>query len=283
MTGRTTIQSVDPRPFFIERGSTVRVRQRACKNSWNPALFVSVQARSRSGECRGGVASDAGGEVGEERALLEAAGDRGGEEAFDCAFALVWVLSHAHRDQRQLSDLVPPRLHRVDQHPRIEHMRARVAPPGPMLDDLVHPLRREQPAVSALVPGLAARARPKPGWREGGGAEGGSCDGGNDEFRDLRFSRRSSSATRASSRGFASTSSPTRNNNAIAASRSPSRIASASARSMPPNFGATQRVPAQGLNAYVSCCPARRGGPPVTSSSRVYPARESAPDTAGSR
>ncbi len=66
-----------------------------------------------------------------------------------------------------------------------------------------------------------------------GGADGGSWDGGSDEFRELRFSRRSSSPTRASSRWFASTSSPTRNNNAIAVSRSPSRIASASARSTP--------------------------------------------------
>jgi hypothetical protein len=53
---------------------------------------VSVQ-RAGSGECRDGVAADAGvedvGEVGEERALLEAAGDRGGEEPFDCAFALL--------------------------------------------------------------------------------------------------------------------------------------------------------------------------------------------------
>src|SRR6266508_4329447 len=74
--------------------------------------------------------------------------------------------------------------------------------------------------------------------------------GGRDELRELRLSRRSSSATRASSRRFASTSSPIRISSATAASRSPSRIASASARSIPPNFGATQRVPAQGLNAY---------------------------------
>jgi transposase len=84
-----------------------------------------------------------------------------------------------------------------------------------------------------------------------------SRDGGSDELRELRFRRRSSSATRASSRSFASTSrwfasasSSSRSSNPKALSRSPSRIASASARSTPPNFGATQRVPAQGLNAY---------------------------------
>src|SRR5205814_9212907 len=81
------------------------------------------------------------------------------------------------------------------------------------------------------------RFLPDPAPRGRGGADGGSCDGGSDEFRELRFKRRSSSATRASSRSFvstsrrfASTSSSSRNSNATAVSRSPSRIASASAR-----------------------------------------------------
>ena len=82
-----------------------------------------------------------------------------------------------------------------------------------------------------------------------GGADGGSCDGGSDELRELRFSRRSSSTTRASSRWFASTSSPTRTSNVTAVSRPPSRIASASARSTPQNS-----PPASGslprVNAY---------------------------------
>ena len=47
----------------------------------------------RSGERGDGVAADAGGEdvaeVGEEGASLQAAGDGGGEESFDGAFALV--------------------------------------------------------------------------------------------------------------------------------------------------------------------------------------------------
>ena len=83
-------------------------------------------------------------------------------------------------------------------------------------------------------PGWPPRLRPEPVRPGRGGAQGGSCDGESDELRELRFSRRSSSATRASNRRFASTSSPTRINNATAVSRSPSRIASASARSTPP-------------------------------------------------
>src|SRR6266545_767936 len=100
-----------------------------------------------------------------------------------------------------------------------------------MLDDLVHLLGRKQPPVPAFVPGLTStpptRALPARTRRRRGRILGGR------NFRELRFSRRSSSATRASSRWFASTSSPTRSNNATAFSRSPSRIASASARSTP--------------------------------------------------
>lgn len=114
--------------------------------------------------------------------------------------------------------------------------------------------RRYLPSCPCCPP----RLRPDPFPRGRGGADGGSCDGGNDESRELRFSRRSSSATRASrrsfaptSRWFASTSSSSRSSNPIAVSRSPSRIASASARSTPPNFGVTRRVPAHGLNAYL--------------------------------
>src|SRR5262249_15646108 len=87
--------------------------------------------------------------------------------------------------------------------------------------------RRYRPSCPYWPP----RFRPDSFPRGRGGAEGGSCDGGSDEFRELRFKRHSSSATRPSSRPFASTNSPTRNNKAIAVSRSPSRIASASARS----------------------------------------------------
>src|SRR5207244_4965824 len=99
-----------------------------------------------------------------------------------------------------------------------------------------------------------------PGRAARGGTDGGSCDGGSDELRERRLSRRSSSAPRASSRRFDSTSSPIRNNSATAVSRSPSRIASASARSIPPDFGATPRDPARDLNAYRFCF-----GPATTS------------------
>src|SRR5713226_8853539 len=53
---------------------------------------VSVQPGRRSGECGDWVAAGVGGEglgeVGEERLVAEPAGDRGGEESFDGAFAV---------------------------------------------------------------------------------------------------------------------------------------------------------------------------------------------------
>ena len=67
------------------------------------------------------------------------------------------MLAHAHRDRRQLCDLVAPRLHRINKLLLSEHVRAGVAALGPVLHDLVNLPRREQPPVLALVPGLAAR------------------------------------------------------------------------------------------------------------------------------
>jgi len=51
------------------------------------------------------------------------------------------VLADPHRDRRQLRDLVPPRLCRVDALQHTEQARARAAPLRPMLDDLVDPHR----------------------------------------------------------------------------------------------------------------------------------------------
>src|SRR6266511_2968371 len=178
---------------------------------------------------------------------------RGHSRARRAAHPVQPMLAHPDRDRRQLGDLTPGRPGRVDTIRLGELVRTRPAPVGPMLDDLVDLFGREQPPVPTLVSVL-----PAPSPRGRGGADGGSCDGGNDEFRELRFSRRSSSATRASrrsfastSRWFASTSSSSRSSKPTAVSRSPSRIASASARSIPANFAATQRVPAQRLNAYL--------------------------------
>ena len=67
------------------------------------------------------------------------------------------MLAHAHRDRRQLRDLVAPRLDRINKLLLSENVRAGVAALGPVLHDLVDLLRREQPPVLALVPGLAAR------------------------------------------------------------------------------------------------------------------------------
>jgi hypothetical protein len=66
------------------------------------------------------------------------------------------VLGHAHRDQRQLRDLVPPRLRHLNQLRRPEHMRAREAPLRPILDDLVDLIGRKQPPVPTLMAGLTA-------------------------------------------------------------------------------------------------------------------------------
>src|SRR5439155_21511511 len=83
------------------------------------------------------------------------------------------MLGHRDCDRRQLRDLVPPRQRRIDTLPPIERARARLAPTGPMLDDLVDPLERKQPPMPALMPGptaspptrpLPARTRRRPRW-----------------------------------------------------------------------------------------------------------------------
>jgi hypothetical protein len=99
--------------------------------------------------------------------------------------------------------------------------------------------RRCLPSCPSWPPGL----RPLPGPFGRAGAEGGSWEGGSEELRELRLRRCSSSATRASSRRFASTSSPIFINRATAVSRSPSRIASASARSTAVAFAEPRQVP----------------------------------------
>jgi len=99
---------------------------------------------------------------------------------------------------RQLFDLVAPRLARAHKLPRREEMPAAAAL-GPMLDYVIDRARRQQlPAVALMtILGalLAARevlargARRLPGGSELGGAE---------ELRELLFSSRSSFSTRAS-------------------------------------------------------------------------------------
>jgi len=61
------------------------------------------------------------------------------------------MLGHPDRDRRQLGDLTPRRLGRIDAIRLDELVRARPAPLGPMLDDLVDLLGREQSAVPAFV------------------------------------------------------------------------------------------------------------------------------------
>ena len=74
------------------------------------------------------------------------------------------MLGHADSDRRQLSDLMTPRLHRINQLRLGEDVRARAAPLGPMVDNLVDLLERQQLPASALMselaPALAARPLP---------------------------------------------------------------------------------------------------------------------------
>jgi hypothetical protein len=79
------------------------------------------------------------------------------------------MLRHPDRDRRQLGDLTPRRLGRLDTIRLGELVRTRPAPVGPILDDLVDLLGREQspvPAfVSVLPTPLAARPLPARTWR----------------------------------------------------------------------------------------------------------------------
>ena len=120
------------------------------------------------------------------------------------------MFAHQGGDRWQLGDLVAPGRGCVDLLGLAEAIRAGLAALRPMINDRVHPLER-------------------------GGAVGGSWEGGSEELRECRLRRSSSSTRRASSRRFASISSPTRMRRASAVSRSWSSIASASARSMVPS------------------------------------------------
>jgi len=66
------------------------------------------------------------------------------------------MLAHPDRDRRQLGELTPGRLGRIDTIRLGELVRTRPAPLGPMLDDLVDLLGQEQPAVPAFVSVLPA-------------------------------------------------------------------------------------------------------------------------------
>src|SRR5712691_8276690 len=68
------------------------------------------------------------------------------------------VLAHPHRDRWQLADLVALRGGRVDALVLAEGARAVAAALRPVVDHLVHPLERKQPAVLTLVSGLTAAA-----------------------------------------------------------------------------------------------------------------------------
>jgi hypothetical protein len=66
------------------------------------------------------------------------------------------MLAHSDRGRRQLGQLTPRGLGGSDALAVGEHVRARAAPLGPMLDDLVELLGRQQPPVPTLMPGLTA-------------------------------------------------------------------------------------------------------------------------------
>ena len=64
------------------------------------------------------------------------------------------VLSHLDRDRRQLGQLTPSRLGRIDTIRLGELMRARPTPLRPMLDDLVDLLGWNQPPIAPFMPML---------------------------------------------------------------------------------------------------------------------------------
>jgi hypothetical protein len=66
------------------------------------------------------------------------------------------VLAHPDRDRRQLGELTPRRLGRIETIRLRKLLRTPAAPLGPMLDELVELLGREQSALPALVSVLAA-------------------------------------------------------------------------------------------------------------------------------
>ena len=72
------------------------------------------------------------------------------------------MLGHPHRDRRQFRHLVTPRLRSVHPLRLSEHVRARAAPLGPMLDHLIHLLKADKPPVPALMPLLATALPPRP-------------------------------------------------------------------------------------------------------------------------
>ncbi len=76
---------------------------------------------------------------------------RGHSRAPRAAHPVQPMLGHPDRDRRQLGDLTPGRLARIDTIRLGELVRTRPAPAGPMLDDLVDLLGRKQPAVLAFV------------------------------------------------------------------------------------------------------------------------------------
>ena len=90
----------------------------------------------------------AGGDLGGQRAALLGA-------AVGAAHALALVLDDAHRDRRQLLELMARRIADRDALGGHEHVPA-LAPVRPVLDDLVDGPRRQQRPPLALVTGLAA-------------------------------------------------------------------------------------------------------------------------------
>jgi hypothetical protein len=131
------------------------------------------------------------------------------------------ILAHRDRGRRQLADLVSLHRGRVDPLLGGEDMRAQARQRSGQCSTTSS--TRSSGSGGRFLPacpGWPPRSRPEPGRRGRGSADGGSCEGGSDELRELRLSRCSSSLTRASSRRFASSSSPIRISSETAVSRS---------------------------------------------------------------
>lgn len=72
------------------------------------------------------------------------------------------MLGHSHSDRRQLGHLTPSRFSRIDALGLVELVRARAAVVGPMLHELIDPIRRKQPPIAALMPALSTAGLARP-------------------------------------------------------------------------------------------------------------------------
>ena len=134
------------------------------------------------------------------------------------------MLADLDRKRRQLRQPVPRRRTTRRALLLAEDVTATAAR-RPVLDDLGHPLDREQRPPVPEMAGLSACFRPVPRDRPRFPSQAGSWLGGNDELRESRFNRCSSSSTRSVSAASCASCASSRADSASSASTTGSRPA----------------------------------------------------------